>query len=344
MKNLKKILLLLLIMSVMFTGCQGAPSEAEEPSDTPAQEASEGSEAESGSAYDAMVLSQDETSVTVLDARGNTVVIDKNPERVVPMQITLLDLWYLSGGEAVARTSSRTAVPEASEDLPEVGATTSPNIELLLAAEPDLVILNSSSDTHVEMASILDENGIQYFYTGTSLNPYQSVNEALYLFSAINGNHEAYEENVLAMESGVEEVLAMTEGKEGPSVLVLFGSSKSVRCELASGLVGEMSEMLGADNIVDLEIPGESKVDFSLETVLANDPDIILVSVMGEVEAIRDRIDQDIASNEAWNSLTAVQEGRIYYLPKELYLYKPNARYPEAFQGLYDIFYGEVEK
>jgi iron complex transport system substrate-binding protein len=340
MKNVKKILLLLLIISMMLTGCQGTPSEAEEPEDMPAQEASE----ESESAYDAMVLSQDEISVTVLDARGNTLVIDKNPERVIPMQITLLDLWYLSGGEAVARTSSRTAVTEAAIDLPEVGTTTSPNIELLLAAEPDLVILNATSDTHVAMSSILDENGIQYFYTGTSLNPYQSVNEALYLFSIINGNHEVYEEKVLAMEAGVEEVLAMAEGKEGPSVLVLFGSSKSVRCELASGLVGEMSEMLGAENIVDLEIPGESKVDFSMEMVLANDPDIILVSVMGEVEAIRDRIDQDIASNEAWNSLTAVKEGRVYYLPKELYLYKPNARYPEAFQGLYDIFYGGVEK
>lgn len=81
MKNLKKILLLLLIISLILTGCQGTPSEAEEPGDTPEPEASQGSE----SAYDAMVLSQDETSVTVLDARGNTLVIDKNPERVIDL-------------------------------------------------------------------------------------------------------------------------------------------------------------------------------------------------------------------------------------------------------------------
>ncbi|MBG0765459.1 MAG: ABC transporter substrate-binding protein, partial [Tissierellales bacterium] len=47
-------------------------------------------------------------------------------------------------------------------------------------------------------------------------------------------------------------------------------------------------------------------------------------------------------SNDAWNSLTAVKEGRVYYLPKDLYLYKPNARYPEAFKGLAEIVYPEV--
>ena len=322
------ILLLILLWSV--SGCTSA---------TPENDAAASSN--ENLTIDAMVIAQNETTVTLLDARGNQLTVDKNPQRVIPMQITLLDLWYLAGGEAIARTSASSNIPESAIDLPEVGTTTTPNIELVLAAQPDLVILNATSDSHVEMAPILAENNIQYFYTGTSLNPYESVMQTLYLFAAITGNQTAYEQNALAIQKGVSEVISKTEGKESSSVLILFGSSKTIRCELENGLVGDMVKRLGGENIIDVDVPGESKVDFSLETIIEKNPDVILVSVMGDLETVQEKIAQDIESNAAWGSLTAVKEGRVYYLPMDLYLYKPNARYPEAFQGLFDILYAE---
>lgn len=290
---------------------------------------------------DVLVIAQDETTVTILDARGNQAIINKHPQRVIPMQITLLDLWYLAGGEAVARTSAHSNIPENARDLPEVGTTTTPNIELVLAAQPDLVILNATSGSHVEMAPILAENDIQYFFTGTSLNPYQSIMQTLYLFATITENQEAYDENAGAIQEGVSDIIAKTDGKESPTVLILFGSSKTIRCELENGLVGDMVKRLGGKNIIDVKIDGESKVEFSLERIIEQDPDYILVSVMGDLDTVQDKLNQDIGSNAAWSSLTAVKEGNVYFLPMDIYMYKPNARYPEAFQGLFDILYPE---
>ena len=294
--------------------------------------------------YKTMVVAEDDQTVTIRDERGREVIIDKKPERVILLQNTLLDLWYLAGGTAVGRVSGTTSVPEEALDLPEVGRTTTPNLELLLAQNPDLVIMNAWTSSHVELAPILEENGIPYFFTGTSVSPYVNVLKALYAFSRLTGDQEAYQHNVLRIAQEVDGVLEQVPANEHPEVLVLFGSSKWVKAEMDNGLVGEMAAMLGAENVVEnVGIEGESKIDFSLETIVESDPDYILVSVMGDVEAARDRLYEDMEKNEAWASLTAVQEGEVHFLPKELYLYKPNARYPEALQGLLEILHPEAE-
>jgi iron complex transport system substrate-binding protein len=60
---------------------------------------------------------------------------------------------------------------------------------------------------------------------------------------------------------------------------------------------------------------------------------------MGDVEKCRARVKEDIESNQAWASLRAVREGNVHYLPKDLYIYKPNERYPEAVENLAKILY-----
>ncbi len=290
--------------------------------------------------YKTMVIAEDDTTVIIFDERGREVVIEKNLDRVVLLQNTLLDLWYLAGGKAVSRVSGTTSVPQAALDLPEVGNTTTPNVELILAQNPDLVIMNAWTSSHVELAAILDENDIPYFFTGTSITPYENVMKALFAFTRLTGDEAAYRENVLAIVKEVDQIIAQVPEGDGPDVLVLFGSSKWVKAEMENGLVGEMVAMLGANNVVEtIEIEGETKVDFSLESVVEADPDYILVSAIGDMEAARDRLFEDMANNEAWASLTAVQNGEVYFLPKELYLYKPNARYPEALQGLMEILH-----
>lgn len=290
--------------------------------------------------YKTMVIDENESSVTILDERDREVVIGKNLECVILLQNTLLDLWYLAGGEAVGRVSGTISVPEAALGLPEVGNTTTPNVELILALDPDLVIMNAWTSSHVELASILDENNVPYFFTGTSINPYENVMKALYTFTRLTRDETAYRENVLQIAEEVNHVIARVPDGEGPDVLVLFGSSKWVKAEMENGLVGEMVAMLGANNVVkNITIEGESKVDFSLESVVDADPDFILVSAIGDMEAAKERLSEDMANNEAWASLTAVQNGEVHYLPKDLYLYKPNARYPEALQGLLEILY-----
>ncbi|NMB09003.1 MAG: ABC transporter substrate-binding protein [Tissierellia bacterium] len=47
-------------------------------------------------------------------------------------------------------------------------------------------------------------------------------------------------------------------------------------------------------------------------------------------------------SNPAWSTLSAVKNDRYIILPKDLYMFKPNHRYAEAYEGLAKILYPEV--
>jgi iron complex transport system substrate-binding protein len=235
-------------------------------------------------------------------------------------------------------------VPEAAEDIEIIGKFYSVSLEKLIALEPDLVVVSSTVSSQMEMEDVLAENGIEFAPVDASTSPYSNFDKNVYLFSQILGTEDIYETEIKEITEAVDEIILKTKKSEKtPSAIVLFSSSKYVKCELPTSLTGEMLDYLGVENIVaDAQIEGSTKVDFSLERLIERDPDYIFVTTMGDVEECRARVEEDIESNEAWNSLTAVKEGRVYYLPKDLYLYKPNARYPEAFKGLAEIVYPEV--
>ena len=48
-------------------------------------------------------------------------------------------------------------------------------------------------------------------------------------------------------------------------------------------------------------------------------------------------------SDPAWETLSAVQSGQVYTMPKDLFQYKPNARWAEAYQYTADLLKGEAE-
>jgi iron complex transport system substrate-binding protein len=79
----------------------------------------------------------------------------------------------------------------------------------------------------------------------------------------------------------------------------------------------------------------------STEEILISDPDFILFTTMGDESAGQAYMDS-LVSDPVWQTLTAVKEGRVYQLPKELFQYKPNARWAEAYQYLIELLYGDM--
>ena len=78
----------------------------------------------------------------------------------------------------------------------------------------------------------------------------------------------------------------------------------------------------------------------SIEAILQADLDYIFISTMGDAEAAVAHMDS-VLQEPTWQSLTAVQEGNYVYLPKELFQFKPNGRWDEAYEYLIDLVYTE---
>ena len=123
----------------------------------------------------------------------------------------------------------------------------------------------------------------------------------------------------------------------------MFATAKSITVRDSNTMVGEMLKDLNVINISDSADTGADTKIFSMEKIIQEDPDFIFVQTIGtDMEKIRERLKDDVESNPAWASLTAVKENRYIVLSKDLYLYKPNDRYPEAYEGLGKMIYPEV--
>lgn len=347
-KEMKKLLVLFLIMTMIlsvFTGCapkQQAVNTNDEQAKVTEEPQKTNEEEKAETYFDGKIKVSEET-VTFIDARGEEITINKNPKKVIGLYASYLDLWYEAGGEIVARLKSRSKIPEAFKDAEEVGTMTQPNAEKILEIQPDLVIFRHDMRGQGDLIPILEGNNIPFITV--NYDNFEEYSYVMKIFTAITDRDDLYKEKVLKVKDQIDSILAKTPKDKEPSVLLMFATAKGVSVKLENSFVGDMLKELGAKNIAyDAKLTDEEMQVFSMEKVLERDPDFILVQTMGDIEKIKDRLVKDVENNPAWGALTAVKEGRYIILPKDLYLYKPNARYAQAYEGIAQILYPELFK
>lgn len=346
-KSMTKFMSLLLVsvMAVSMVACgKDEGSKANKKNDEKTEISKDGQTKEN--LYPEFILKETDTQVTYKNSFDEECTVTKKPKKVAVLMNSTLDLWYLAGGTAIARVKGETNVPEAAKDIQDLGSFNKVNIESLLALEPDLIIMASSSSDQAKLVPSLTENKIETAIIDTNTEPYEGFKKNLYLFCKILGTEDKYSGEINNITKRCEAVMDKTKkADKQPNVAIFFTSSKSVQCELPTSLIGDMVQHMGGKNIVDdVNVEGKTKVDFSVEKLIEKDPEYILVTTMGDVDKCKERFNKDVMSNDIWGSLTAVKEGRVYYLPKDLFMYRPNARYGEAFEELGKLIYPEVIK
>lgn len=276
---------------------------------------------------------------TFTDDLGRKVSIDTQPQRVASLLGSFSDVWVLSGGTLVA--SADDAWDDFGLELPDavnLGKTKEPSLELLLQSQPDLVIASSNTQADFDMLETLDAAGIPSLYFDVS--DFEDYLRMLQICTELTGRPDLYEENGLTIQSRIEESVARTRayfGEDPPKVLYLRASAASIRAKNSQGnVLGEMLSDFGCINIADSE---ESLLEnLSIEHILMADPDYIFFVQLGDDAAgTKANIEAFFAENPAWQTLTAVKEGRVIYLDKRLYNLKPNALWADAYEQLEEI-------
>jgi iron complex transport system substrate-binding protein len=94
-------------------------------------------------------------------------------------------------------------------------------------------------------------------------------------------------------------------------------------------------DSFGLKNIAD---DSSSMSDLNLEAVAIADPDYIFIIFQGKEAEAANVYDDVFKGQAAWRKLSAVQNGRVVVLPKNLFHFKPNAKWDEAYRYIYEIF------
>ena len=222
------------------------------------------------------------------------------------------------------------------DSVVKLGAILEPNVELLIASQPDFVIASANTKPDVEMLATLENAGITVAYF--DVNNYEDYIAMLDICTDITGRKDLYEKNGVSVRTEVENAKKQIDGSN-PKILLLRAASKNIKAKGSDGIVsGEILKDLGCVNIADSD--SSLLDDLSLEAIVKEDPDFIFVTIQGtNTEAALKNVDTLLKSNPVWNSLTAVKNDRYYVLDKSLYNFKPNERWGEAYQKLADILY-----
>ena len=269
--------------------------------------------------------------ITFTDALGRTVTVSA-PQRVGICSGSLAECWLLAGGEVSAVT--RDAVTERElalgDDCIDLGSLKEPSVETILASDLDLVFLMSSLPNHVAMAETLEKTDITYAYFDVeSFSDYLAL---MQVFTEITGRSDLYEANAVSLSARIEAAIENGKRDDAPEVLILRTSSSRVKVLDSSFMVGGMLKEFGCVNIADNE--DSLLTELSLEAIVQADPDYIFISCMGDLTEGQAQLERSLTSNPIWNILQAVRNGRVFYLDKELFHQKPNARWGESYEIL----------
>ena len=112
--------------------------------------------------------------------------------------------------------------------------------------------------------------------------------------------------------------------------------------QLDGSIAGNIANILGWENTA-AGMPALDKnpdaAPYSMETLVVQNPDIIFVTSMGEEAEIRASMEAMFAESPAWQSVSAVRDGRVYYLPQEMFLFSPGIEYPAAVKYMARLVY-----
>lgn len=264
----------------------------------------------------------------------------ENAKRVVALYGSFAEAWELAGGTLVGVTED--AIEERNMDLGEdvamVGSVKEPNLEEIIALSPSLVILSGDIATQVDLEPALQQAGIPYAYF--RVDTIEDYVEMMYTFCYLNRREDLYEQNAEAVYDKVREIKSLVASQPSPTGLLIRAYSTGAKAKGADNQTGVIMEDLGVDNIVTRH--DSLLEDLSIEEIITEDPDFIFITTMGDEQTALDTLENGIMANPAWAGLTAVQQDQCYVLPKDLFHYKPNARWAESYAYMAKILYPDL--
>lgn len=280
---------------------------------------------------------------TVTDQTGRAVEIPARPQRVVLLNASHLDLYCAAGGAAqvVGKPSSNALserVRAQTASAREIGVIHSPNVEAILALQPDLVV-GIDVPFHNALIPLLEKAGIPVLIRG--LNTYEDVLGTLQFYGELTGDADGAARSAEAVEAASERALrARAASQKPPQCLIVWGAAGSSSMATSASFAGDLLRRVGGTNVADTAQSAAENgfVPLSMEFIAQREPDVVfLISHSGAPGGKPP--EAEFADDPIWRELKAVREGRVYALPSVLFAVNPGTQIGEALETLAKYLY-----
>lgn len=308
--------------------------------DSPGDTASE-SEKQNGSLSSAFPY-------TFKDSNGVSVTLNEKPKKVAVLFSSYADIWTTAGGnvDITVGESIERGFANADAVLVDSGSGhTAIDLETLVAEQPDLVIGTADYECQVSAVEFCRSVGIP-----SALFKVESFREYLCFLEIscnITGDSEAYRTFGSAVKDKIDlmlEKLSEKYSNKDPAKVLFVRAGSSARATKAKtsddNFVCAMLKEIGTENIADTD--GALTGTLSLEAIVAGNPEYMFITTMGNENAAKEYMNSQLSS-DGWKDIDCVKNSKYTYLPKDLFHYKPNSRWAEAYEYLIKLLHPDFE-
>ena len=256
------------------------------------------------------------------------------PQRVIALSKSNAELWVLAGGTLIATSEDALDIEGIGEGVEDLGDMDKVSLEAVTALEPDLLIVFGTEPAQKALGEAASGIGIPVVFT--NIDGYEDYEKVMKDFTDLTGREDLYEKNVVSVREQIDEIINKVPEGEEKTYLLLHVSATKSKAEKNDYFASEIFNNLGLRNIASDDT---SFNELSLEAIVSADPDYIFVVPRGNEKKALESFDSIFANDPAWESLTAVKEGRYTLLSKDLFGLKPNDKWADAYKEAYDLLY-----
>lgn len=337
MVNIRTGLVALTASAALALSACGTPAAEEAPADSSSVEATstEGST---------------EGTVEITDNNG-THTIEVPPASVVALDnrtFETLDAWGIELSAAARTLMPSTIGYKTDESIPDIGNHREPNLELIVAAEPDLIINGQRLTGFFDDIAKLAPDATQIVLDPTED---ELLTDGLKRQTTTLGQIFGKESEADALNQELDDAIAAAKdayesGQTVMAVNVSGGNIGYIAPTLGRAL-GPVFDILELTPALEIENASEDHQgdDISVEAIADSNPDWILV--MDRDAAVSADDPSYVPANEvlensaALQNVTAIAEGNIVYMPADTYTNEGIQTYTEFFQTLAEAFAGQ---
>lgn len=253
------------------------------------------------------------------------------PKRIVAASRSIAEMWLLAGGELVGTTEDAMDLKGITDQIQMIGTNTKLNLEIITALKPDLVFLSGSIPTHKTVQKALEDMGINC--SSVEVNNFDDYASIMKTFTEMTDHDDLYQKHVGDVKTRIDDLLKKAADLESKTYLTIRISSLKTTAMKDEFFVCQMLNDFNCKNASDTQ----TNVDLSLEGVFNLNPDYIFIVTQGDEQKSRQLYEKTYTSQKAWQGLKAAKNNQIHLLPKDMFEYKPNAKWDEAYDYLYQI-------
>lgn len=241
--------------------------------------------------------SERETAGTLRDDFGAAVNVTAQPRRIVSLNPTTTEVLFAIGaGSRLVGRSMYDAFPESALAVPNLGAALRPNVEAIIGAKPDLVVLYASQDNRAA-AERLRQAGIAT--VALRIDSIAQFERDTRLLGRLTGDSARAAAVVDSVRATLDRVRLATQSLPHPTVF--FHTWDRPLITIGGGsFLNELVNIAGARNVY-ADLSGPSAI-VTVEDVVRRNPDFVLASPITAAS---------LRADPRWQALPAVRAGRV---------------------------------